>query len=497
MNLPLLSMLIWLPILGGLLVLVGQSQSRSRGIALGVSLFCLALSLLLGYGFDNNQVAYQFVEKHAWFSQFDIHYALGVDGFALPLIVLTCLFTPIIILSTRQSHAYLAAFLIMQGLMCGVFAALDAILFYVFWEGMLIPMFLIIGIWGGSNRVYATVKFFLYTFLGSLFLLVALIYLHLLAQGMEQSFAITTFQKLPLPLLTQKWLLVAFLLAFAVKIPMVPLHTWLPDAHVEAPTAGSVILAAIMLKMGAYGFLRFILPIVPDASRAWQVGIILLSLIAIVYIGLVALAQKDMKKLIAYSSIAHMGFVTLGLFIALLLLNQDADVPAFMGVQGAYMQMISHGFISGALFLCVGILYERIHSREIESYSGVVNTMPILASFFVLFALANAGLPGTSGFVGEFLVILATFKAQPLYAFWAGTTLVLGAAYSLWLVKRVIWGEANKKVALLKDVSCREMAYLGLLAGLVLLYGLRPATLFDITETSVNQLLQQISQPKY
>jgi len=508
MSFPLLSALIWLPIIGGLLIFVmggEKSPSRARWIALSISLLSLVLSFVLWQNFDTQTSRFQFSEVKNWFPLLDIDYALGVDGFSVPLIILTCLFTPIVVLAgwkvieQRVAH-YLSAFLIMQGLMCGVFAATDAVLFYVFWEAMLIPMFLIIGIWGGANRIYATVKFFLYTFLGSVFLLIALIYLHFEAQrhGLSHSFSITTFHHLPLSLGAQKWILIAFLLAFAVKIPMVPVHTWLPDAHVEAPTGGSVILAAIMLKMGGYGFLRFVLPIVPDASREWQWLVVGASLIAVVYIGLIAIVQKDMKKLIAYSSIAHMGFVTLGIFIAFALMNSHAPNMASMGLDGAYVQMISHGFISGALFLCVGVLYDRMHSRNIGDYGGVVNTMPVFASFFVLFALANAGLPGTSGFVGEFLVILSTFQANPWWGALASLTLILGATYSLWMIKRVVFGDiANANVAALKDVSAREISFLALLAFLVLCFGLYPQPLLKMTQSTTTALLEHIGQPKY
>ena len=504
---PLLSMLIWLPIVGGIAVfLIGgeKNPKLARMFALVISLICLALCVPLWQHFDVTTTAFQFLEKRAWFPSLNIEYALGVDGFAMPLIILTCLFTPLVIISAWQviqdriAH-YLAAFLMMQGMMCGVFAAMDAILFYFFWEAMLIPMFLIIGIWGGPKRVYATIKFFLYTFFGSIFLLIALIYLHLqsINAGLTDPFSIFAFQKLPLSLIEQKWIFAAFFVAFAVKVPMVPVHTWLPDAHVEAPTGGSVVLAAIMLKMGAYGFLRFILPIVPDASRSFELFVIVLSLIAVLYIGLVALAQKDMKKLIAYSSIAHMGFVTLGIFIAFSLMAANAGEAAELGIAGAYVQIISHGFISGALFLCVGVLYDRMHSRQIADYGGVVNTMPIFASFFVLFALANAGLPGTSGFVGEFFVILSAFQANVWYAFIAATTLITGAAYTLWMVKRVVFGDIkNEQVAALQDVSMREIVFLTVLAFCVLLVGIWPQPLIEVTQTSSQVLLEQLSQSK-
>lgn len=504
---PLLSLLIWLPIAGGagIFLLGGDRKPQmARSFALVISLIALGLCIPLWQNFDTSTAAYQFLEQHDWFPSLHIQYTLGVDGFAMPLIVLTCLLTPLVVISAwqviqdRVAH-YMAAFLIMQGLMCGVFAAMDAILFYFFWEAMLIPMFLIIGIWGGPRRVYATIKFFLYTFLGSIFLLIALIYLHLQATktGFQDPFAITVFQQLPLNLLEQKWIFVAFFLAFAVKIPMVPVHTWLPDAHVEAPTGGSVVLAAIMLKMGAYGFLRFTLPIVPDASRSFELFVIVLSLVAIVYIGLVALVQKDMKKLIAYSSIAHMGFVTLGIFMAFSLVSLNEVEAAHMGMSGAYVQMISHGFISGALFLCVGVLYDRVHSREISDYGGVVNTMPIFAGFFVLFALANAGLPGTSGFVGEFLVILPAFQANVWYALLAATTLIFGAAYMLWMVKRVVFGAATKpSVQALQDVSRREIIFLATLAFFVLLIGVWPNPLLKVSEASSQALLEQVAQTK-
>jgi NADH-quinone oxidoreductase subunit M len=392
----------------------------------------------------------QFVERAPWIPTFDVYYYLGVDGISMPLIILTTFITIFVIIAgwdviTYKPSHYMAAFLIMEGVMVGVFSALDAILFYVFWEAMLIPMFIIIGVWGGPNRVYATIKFFLYTFFGSVFMLVALIYMYFQAD----SFSILDFHDLQLGMTAQILIFIAFLLAFAVKVPMFPVHTWLPDAHVEAPTGGSVILAAIMLKIGGYGFLRFSMPITPDASASLDWLIIALSLIAVVYIGFVALVQQDMKKLIAYSSIAHMGFVTLGFFIVFTIArNPDVAGGAVMGIEGGMVQMISHGFISGALFLCVGVLYDRVHSREIADYGGVINTMPWFGAFVVFFAMANAGLPGTSGFVGEFMVILATFRADFWWAFLAATTLILAAAFTLWMVKRVVFGEVkNEKVA--------------------------------------------------
>jgi NADH-quinone oxidoreductase subunit M len=389
-----------------------------------------------------------------------------------------------------RSAQYFAAFLVLEGLMIGVFSALDGILFYVFWEAMLIPMFLIIGVWGGERRIYATIKFFLYTFLGSVLMLVAFIYLY----GQTGSFDLFKFMNVPLSLLAQQLIFIAFLVAFAVKVPMWPVHTWLPDAHVEAPTGGSVILAAIMLKMGGYGFVRLSLPIVPDGSAYFANFVIALSLIAVVYIGFVALMQKDMKKLIAYSSIAHMGFVTLGFF---LMWSISVGSGAVLGISGGMVQMISHGLISGAMFLCVGVLYDRVHSRQIADYGGVANTMPIFAAFMVLFAMANAGLPGTSGFVGEFMVIIASFKANFWYAFLAATTLVLGAAYTLWMIKRVLYGEvANDNVAKLNDLNHREFIVLGILAAAVLLLGVWPAPLVDMMNVTIEELVQQVGQSK-
>ncbi len=495
-GLGLVSVLIWLPIAAGIVVLaLGDRRiAMGRWVALSASLATFVLSLPLLAQFDETTAAFQFVERLPWIAAFNSYYYLGLDGISLPLVLLTAFMTvPVIIagwtvIESRPAQ-YFAAFLIMEGLMIGVFAALDSLLFYFFWEAMLIPMFLIIGIWGGPRRVYATIKFFLYTFLGSVFMLVALIYMYLKAGD----YGIATFQALPLTIVEQRWIFLAFLLAFAVKVPMFPVHTWLPDAHVEAPTGGSVILAAIMLKMGGYGFLRFSLPITPDASRELDVLIIVLSLIAVVYIGFVALVQQDMKKLIAYSSIAHMGFVTLGAFMVYdILANTGSLQGAAMGMDGAMVQMVSHGLVSGALFLCVGVLYDRLHSREISSYGGVINTMPKFAALMVLFALANTGLPGTSGFVGEFLVILASFKASFWYAFLAGTTLILGAAYTLWLVKRVVFGPvANEGVASLTDLNAREFLVLGVLAIAVLLLGVWPAPLLEIMQASIRHLVEQ------
>ncbi|HEY3784003.1 MAG TPA: NADH-quinone oxidoreductase subunit M [Steroidobacteraceae bacterium] len=491
-----LSLLIWLPVAAGIVVLLlGERHiAAGRWVALIASIVTLLVCLPLLSHFDTGTAAYQFIEKVPWITRFHAYYALGVDGISLPLVVLTAFVTiPVIIAAWTVIEArpaqYFAAFLIMEGLMIGVFSATDALLFYFFWEAMLIPMFLIIGIWGGPRRVYATIKFFLYTFLGSVFMLVALIYMYVKAGD----YSIASFQALPLTLIQQRWIFVAFLLAFAVKVPMWPVHTWLPDAHVEAPTGGSVILAAIMLKMGGYGFLRFSLPIAPDASRELDLLLISLSLIAVVYIGFVALVQQDMKKLIAYSSIAHMGFVTLGAFVVYEIVRATGALQgAGMGMDGAMVQMISHGLISGALFLCVGVLYDRMHSRQIADYGGVINTMPIFAAFMVLFALANTGLPGTSGFVGEFLVILASFKASFWYSLLAAVTLILGAAYTLWLVKRVVFGPiANARVAALTDLNGREFLVLGALALAVLWIGVWPEPLLKIMQPTIHHLVDQ------
>ena len=486
-----LSILIWLPILGGVLILStggDRNAQLAKKLALGFSAGTFLLSLSIYTDFDITTASMQFVERYKWIEPLHIQYFLGVDGISMPLIILTTLLTIIVVIAgweviTHRVAQYMASFLIMEGLMIGVFCSMDAILFYLFWESMLIPMFLIIGIWGGSNRVYAAIKFFLYTLVGSLLMLVAIIYLYFTS---GHTFNIASFHATPLTYATQVLIFLAFFAAFAVKVPMFPVHTWLPDAHVEAPTGGSVILAAITLKMGAYGFLRFSIPITPDASSELAIWVIGLSLIAVVYIALVALVQRDMKKLIAYSSISHMGFVTLGFFIF------DSQ-----GMEGAIVQMISHGFVSGALFLCVGVLYDRMHSREIDSYGGVANTMPVFAVFFVFFAMANAGLPGTSGFVGEFLVILGSFRVNGWYAVVAGLTLVLGAAYTLWMIKRVVYGEVtNEKVKALVDVNGREKVVLGVLVVCVLGLGIYPMPLLEVMHSTVENLLQHAANSK-
>jgi len=488
---PLLSLVIWLPILFGLLVLAtggDRNAPLARWLALAGALPGFLVTLPLYAKFDLSVAGMQFVEMRPWIERFNAHYHLGVDGISLLFILLNCFMTLLVVISswrvieTRVAQ-YMAAFLIMAGLLNGVFSALDAVLFYVFFEAMLIPMFLIIGVWGGPDRVYAAVKFFLYTLLGSLLMLVAFIYLYIASGG---SFEILDYHDLRLSLTEQILIFIAFLLSFAVKVPMWPVHTWLPDAHVEAPTGGSVILAAILLKVGGYGFLRFSLPITPDASHYLAGFMITLSLIAVVYIGLVALVQADMKKLIAYSSVSHMGFVTLGIFI----------FNAY-GAEGALVQMVSHGFISGALFLCVGVLYDRMHTRMIADYGGVVNKMPVFASLFMLFAMANSGLPATSGFVGEFMVIMGSLKVNFWYAALAATTLVFGAAYTLWMYKRVIFGAvANSHVEALSDITLREALVLGLLALAVLGMGVYPKPFTEVMHASVSNLLMHVAQSK-
>ncbi|MEE7546338.1 NADH-quinone oxidoreductase subunit M [Xanthomonas sp. Kuri4-1] len=498
-NWPLLSVLIWLPIIGGFLILALRNANAARWAALAVAVLTFLLSLPLLSGYDTTNDALQFVEQHAWIPAYDIGYNLAVDGIAIALILLTTLVTVLALIGAwtsieKRVNQYVAAFLILEGVTLGMFAATDAMLFYVFFEAMLIPMFLIIGIWGGPRRIYAAVKFFLYTFLGSVLMLVALIYLYLKGG----SFQLADLYAMQLTAREQTWIFFAFLIAFAVKVPMFPVHTWLPDAHVEAPTAGSVILAAIALKIGGYGFLRFNLPIVPDASHDYAWVVIALSLIAVIYVGLVALVQDDMKKLVAYSSIAHMGFVTLGTFIAFTLVRDYGSVDAArLGLQGAMVQMISHGFVSGAMFSCIGVLYDRMHTRRIADYGGVVNVMPWFATFAMLFYMANAGLPGTSGFVGEFMIILASFQKHPLIAFGAATTLVITAAYTLWLYKRVFFGEvANAHVAELKDINKREAFVLGVFAAGVLALGIYPKPLTDLMEPSIAKLATQIAVTK-
>lgn len=489
--LPILSTVIWLPILAGIAVLFTGSDRNAglaRLLALVGAIAGFVVALPLWTGFDSSASGFQFVEREQWIQAFNVHYHLGIDGISLLLILLNCFTTVLVVIAgwkviDSRVAQYMAAFLILSGLMNGVFCALDGLLFYVFFEATLIPMFIVIGVWGGPNRVYAALKFFLYTLMGSLLALIALIYLYLSSGG---SFSFVDWYMLPIPFAAQVLVFLAFFLAFAVKVPMVPVHTWLPDAHVEAPTGGSVVLAAIMLKLGGYGFLRLSLPIVPDASQALSGFVIVLSLIAVVYIGLVALAQADMKKLIAYSSISHMGFVTLGIF----LFNSIA-------VEGAIIQMISHGFISAALFLCVGVLYDRMHSRQIADYGGVVNRMPVFASFFMLFAMANAGLPGTSGFVGEFMVIMGAAKVNFWYAFLAAATLILGAAYTLWMYKRVVFGAvANDHVAALDDLSARETLFMVVLAICVLFMGIYPAPFTEVLHVSVNDLLAHVAKSK-
>lgn len=500
-DLPVLSTLIWLPIIGGFLVLfLGRDRDNlAKWLALAVSVVTFIASLPLWFAFDTTTASMQFVEKVSWIPQFNVHYYLGVDGLSMPLILLTT-FTQILVVASawdvikERVEQYMGAFMIMQGLMIGVFAALDGVLFYVFWEALLIPMFIVIGKWGGQNRVYATVKFFLYTFFGSVFMLVAFLYMYF----QSGSFSILDFHAMPLSSLAQTLIFLAFLIAFAVKIPMFPVHTWLPDAHVQAPTAGSVVLAAIMLKMGGYGFVRFSLPITPDASMQLDWLVIVLSLIAIMYIGLVALVQSDMKKLVAYSSISHMGFVTLGMFLVYdIVQNTGSAQGSVIGMEGAMIQMISHGFISGAMFLMIGVLYDRMHTREISAYGGVVNKMPWFGFFSVLFAMANAGLPGTSGFVGEFMVIIASFKANVWYGIVAATTLIIGAAYTLWMVKRVFYGPvSNDNVAKLEDLNKREFAIMAVLAFAVVLLGIYPAPLIEVMQVSVENLLVQATTSK-
>ena len=487
----LLSLAIWTPIFfGAVLLAIGRNDLANvvRWIALIGALVSLAVTIPLYDGFQLGTAAMQFVEKSAWIDRFHVHYHLGVDGISLWLVLLTAFITVIVVLAgweviTERVNQYMGAFLILSGLMIGVFSALDGMLFYVFFEATLIPMYLIIGIWGGPNKIYAAFKFFLYTLMGSLLMLVALIYLYNQSGG---SFDLATWHKLPLGGTAQTLLFFAFFAAFAVKVPMWPVHTGLPDVHVEAPTGGSAVLAAIMLKLGAYGFLRFSLPVTPDAAHQWAWLIIALSLVAVIYVGLVAMVQKDMKKLVAYSSVAHMGFVTLGFFVF-----------SNLGVSGAIVQMISHGFVSAAMFLSIGVLYDRVHSREIASYGGVVNTMPNFAAFALLFTMANCGLPGTAGFVGEWMVILAAVKANFWIGLAAASALIFGAAYSLWMYKRVYLGAvANDHVKALTDIGAREFLVMALLAIAVLYMGIYPKPFTDVMDASVAELLRHVAVSK-
>ncbi|KTD34773.1 NADH-quinone oxidoreductase chain M [Legionella moravica] len=497
----LLNLLIWLPILGGVFVLLTGDDSNpnvARYLSLFTVILCLILCVPLINGFDLQSFSMQFTEEITWMPSLGINYSLGVDGLSLLLIVLSIFTNLIVILATWDSITkrvaqYMSAFLIMQGLLVGVFSAMDSILFYIFWEATLIPMYLIIGIWGSENRVYAAIKFFLYTFLGSVLMLASFLYMGYIAG----SFKIETFYAIKLSMTAQTLIFIAFFLGFAIKIPMFPVHTWLPDAHTEAPAGGSVILAAILLKLGAYGFIRFSLPIVPDACGKYATLMVVLSLIAVVYIGLIAIIQKDMKRLIAYSSISHMGFVTLGCFAIFAIANSSGLSSAGLVLEGAIVVMISHAFVSSAMFAGVGYIYERMHTRKLADLGGIVNTMPIFASFFMLFAMANAGLPGTSGFVGEFMVILGSIKAGFWVAFWAALTLIIGAAYTLWMYKRVIFGPvANEKVAALKDISGFELSAYVLLALMVIAMGVYPKPMLEYVHQTVSHTLALADKSK-
>lgn len=495
-SIPWINLLIWMPLVGAMPILAlrgEKNENKARILALLIALVSLAICIVMTFNFDSNQADMQFRQTFAWIPVMHINYDVGVDGISLPLVILTCFTTFIVVLASwsmvnHKVAEYLAAFLVMQGMVIGVFTALDAILFYFFWEGMLIPMYLSIGIWGGPNRAYAAIKFFLYTFFGSALLLVALLYLGLHAH----SFNILDFYHLPMRLSVQIFIFLSFLLAFAIKVPMWPFHTWLPDAHTEAPTGGSVVLAALMLKMGAYGFLRFSLPITPAASFALVWLMIALSLIAIIYVGFIAIAQTDMKKLIAYSSVSHMGFVTLGAYMALLVVERTGNLQdAYMSLEGAMVQMISHSFGSGAMFLAFGVLYEQLHTRKIADFGGIAKTMPIFSAFFMLFAMSNVGLPGTSGFVGEFMILLSTFKASFWVTMIAASILIVGAAYTLWMVKRVFFGQiTHDRVAKLKDVTGVNFWVFVFLSIPVLWIGLYPNPMLNMFHASIGNLLQ-------
>ncbi len=497
----LLSVLIWLPLVGALPVLLAGTARPmlARVLALLVTLVTFVASLGLLWRYDASGAVMQLQETHAWIPTWGVHFTLAVDGISVALVLMTT-FVGILVIGgawkviQKQTHQYMACMLVLEGLLIGVFCATDALVFYAFFEAVLIPMYILIGMWGGPRRVYATLKLFIYTFTGSVFMLIALLYLYQQAH----TFDLATLAALPLTMQQQTWIFFAFLVAFAIKVPMVPVHTWLPDAHVEAPTGGSVWLAAVMLKIGTYGMLRFILPITPDAGAHFAWIVIVLSLVAIVYIGYVALVQEDMKKLVAYSSVAHMGFVTLGIFMAFMLVRESGDLDmAALGMQGAMVQMISHGFVSGAMFTCIGIMYDRTHTRLIKDYGGVINMMPWFGFFYVLFAMANCGLPGTSGFVGEFMVILASFTASPWIALFAAFTLIIGAGYTLWLVKRVLWGPVTTEhVKHMQPLELRETLVLSAFAFAVLAIGLWPQPLVHLMDGSVAHLIAQLAVHK-